>query len=167
MRAQVPGMTTNPSSERRPEAHDPWGCLLRGHAAVRRSVAARLQASHGLTVNDYEALRLLSRAEGNSMRRVDMADALQLTASGVTRLLDGLERQGLVDRAVCPSDGRVAYAVLTPAGRRKLAQASVSHVTAIRALFSEHYTSAELATLAQLLSRLSDRPGPSKRARAA
>lgn len=149
-------MATNPSSNQRSTAHDPWGCLLRGHATVRRSVASRLQASHGLTVNDYEALRLLSRAKGNSMRRVDLADALQLSASGVTRLLEGLEREGLVARAVCPTDGRVAYAVLTPAGKRKLAQAAGSHVAAIEAVFGERYTSAELATLTKLLARLSD-----------
>jgi DNA-binding MarR family transcriptional regulator len=149
-------MATNPSS-RQLEHHDPWVCLLRGHAAVRRSVATQLRASHGLNVNDYEALLLLSKAEGNSMRRVDLAEALQLTASGVTRLLDGLERHGLVEKAVCPSDGRVSFAVLTDAGRRKLAKASGSHSAAIQGLFEERYTRAELATLAELLARL---PGP-------
>ena len=135
-------------------AHDPWACLLRGHATVRRSVAARLQERHGLTVNDYEALLLLSRAEGQSMRRVDLANALQLSPSGVTRLLEGLERQGMVARAMCEQDGRVSYAVLTRAGGHKLEQASGTHVAAIRAVFEERYTRTELATLAKLLSRL-------------
>jgi DNA-binding MarR family transcriptional regulator len=144
------------SSSHRSEAHDPWACLLRGHAAVRRSVAARLRDSHGLTVNDYEALVCLSRAEGQCMRRVDLAEALQLSASGVTRLLDGLERQGLVAKALCESDGRVTYAVLTAAGRRKLEKASRSHVAAVRAVFEERYTRAELETLAELLARLPD-----------
>jgi DNA-binding MarR family transcriptional regulator len=136
------------------DAHEPWGCLLRGHAAVRRSVAARLQESHGLTINDYEALLLLSRAERCSMRRVDLAQALQLSASGVTRLLEGLEGQGLVARALCEKDGRVTYAVLTKAGQRKLEEASGSHVAAVRAVFEERYTRAELDTLARLLARL-------------
>lgn len=136
------------------DAYDPWGCLLRGHAAVRRSVAARLQESHGLTINDYEALLLLSRAEGRSMRRVDLAQALQLSASGVTRLLEGLEGQGLVARALCEKDGRVTYAVLTKPGQRKLEEASGSHVAAVRAVFEERYTRAELDTLARLLARL-------------
>jgi DNA-binding MarR family transcriptional regulator len=133
---------------------DPWVCLLRGHAAVRRTVATQLQASHGLTVNDYEALLLLSRAGPKGMRRVDLADSLQLTASGVTRLLEGLERHGLVKKALCPTDGRVTFAVLTKAGRQKLAKASGSHLSAIQALFEERYTRAELATLAELLARL-------------
>jgi len=142
------------STPSKSDAHDPWGCLLRGHAAVRRSVAAHLQDNHGLTINDYEALLLLSRANGRSMRRVDLAKALQLSASGVTRLLEGLERQGLVARALCEKDGRVTYAVLTEPGQRKLDQASGSHVAAVRAVFEQRYTRAELDTLAQLLARL-------------
>ena len=148
-------MASQPSTHNTLEAHDPWVCLLRGHAAVRRTVATQLQASHGLTVNDYEALLLLSRAERKSMRRVDLADSLQLTASGVTRLLEGLEGHGLVKKALCPTDGRVTYAVLTKAGRQKLAKASGVHVAAIQTLFEERYTRAELATLAELLARLS------------
>jgi DNA-binding MarR family transcriptional regulator len=133
---------------------DPWVCLLRGHAAVRRTVATQLQASHGLTVNAYEALLLLSRAGPKGMRRVDLADSLQLTASGVTRLLERLERHGLVKKALCPTDGRVTYAVLTKAGGQKLAKASGAHTLAIQTLFDERYTRAELATLAELLARL-------------
>jgi DNA-binding MarR family transcriptional regulator len=72
----------------------------------------------------------------------------------VTRLLEGLERHGLVKKALCRTDGRVAYAVLTKAGRQKLAQASTSHVAALQTLFEERYTRAELATLAELLARL-------------
>jgi DNA-binding MarR family transcriptional regulator len=105
-------------------------------------------------VNEYEALLLLSRAEGNFMRRVDLAEGLQLTASGVTRLLEGLERHRLVAKATCKSDGRVTYAVLTDAGRRKLQHASSSHIAAIQAIFEERYTGEELQLLADLLGRL-------------
>ena len=152
-------MASKPTTDKPPEAHDPWVCLLRGHAVVRRTVATQLRASHGLTVNEYEALLLLSRAEQKSMRRIDLADALHLSASGVTRLLEGLEREGMVEKAVCPSDGRVTYAVLTPAGSRTLAKASGAHVAALRTVFEERYTRTELATLAELLARLS---GPSE-----
>ena len=140
--ASNPGMATQSSTHKPPEAHDPWVCLLRGHAVVRRTVATRLQASHGLTVNDYEALLLLSRAEGKSMRRVDLADALQLTASGVTRLLEGLEGQGLVEKAVCPTDGRVTYAVLTQAGapdaREGLRRSRRRHPDRVRSALHAH-----------------------------
>ena len=137
-------------------ALEPWVCLHRGHAAVRRSVTARLQVAHGLTVNDYEALMLLARAEGNLMRRVDLAKELQLTASGVTRLLDGLEAQGLVSKKACVSDGRVTFAVLTRAGQKRLEQASSAHTAVIRTLFEERYTAKELALLAELLSKLAE-----------
>jgi DNA-binding MarR family transcriptional regulator len=147
-------MTSQVLSDQEPFAIEAWVRLLRGHAATRRALDAQLQGDHGLTVNDYEALLLLSRADGNHMRRVDLADGLQLTASGVTRLLDGLQRQGLVEKATCSSDARVTYAVLTDAGRSKLEVAACSHVAAIRAVFEERYTQAELTTLTELLSRL-------------
>jgi DNA-binding MarR family transcriptional regulator len=131
-----------------------WVRLLRGQAAVRRALDSELQAEHGLTVVGYEALLLLSRAEGAAMRRVDLAEGLGLTPSGVTRLLDGLERQGLVAKGACAADARVSYAVLTDAGRERLDAASCSHVGSVRALFEERYTSEELETLAALLGRL-------------
>jgi len=69
-------------SDRESRAIRAWVRLLRGHAAVRRSVSIQLQADHGLTVNDYEALLVLSHAEGKQTRRTDLAQELQLTASG-------------------------------------------------------------------------------------
>ena len=88
------------------------------------------------------------------MRRIDLARGLGLTASGVTRLLDGLERDGLVEKRTCSSDARVTYAALTAAGAQRLEQASCSHVGSVRALFEERYTEEELETLATLLARL-------------
>jgi DNA-binding MarR family transcriptional regulator len=131
-----------------------WIRLLRGHAAARRTLDGQLQAAHGLTVVGYEALLLLSRAEENAMRRIDLAEGLGLTPSGVTRLLDGLERDGLVAKRTCAHDARVTYAVLTDAGRERLERASCSHVGSVRALFEERYSADELETLATLLGRL-------------
>ena len=93
------------------------------------------------------------------MRRVDLAEQRLLTASGVTRLLDGLERAGLVERASCASDRRVTYAVLTAAGRTKLQEASESHLAGVRALFEERFTSEEIVQLASLLERLPEAAG--------
>jgi DNA-binding MarR family transcriptional regulator len=127
--------------------------LLRAHAVTSRGLRARL-CEHGLSVNDYEALLLLSEAENGSMRRVDLAGELQLSASGVTRLLEGLEAAGLVVRHVCTSDLRVAYAVITEQGRERLAEASCSHLAALRETFEERYDEDELVQLAELLQRL-------------
>jgi DNA-binding MarR family transcriptional regulator len=135
-------------------ALDAWARLLHGHATTTRALSAQLVAEHGLTINDYGALLHLARAEGNRLRRVDLAERLTLTASGVTRLLDGLEDAGLVERAECASDRRVTYAVLTPAGRERLDTASESHLASIRALFEERFSEKEIEQLAALLARL-------------
>lgn len=142
-------------------ALDAWVRLLRGHSAARRTLDASLQADHGLTVTAYEALLLLSGADGKRLRRVDLAEGLALTASGVTRLLDGLEVEGLVAKETCPSDLRVTYAVLTEWGQAKLETAACSHVRSVRALFEERYTPEELETLASLLQRLPGAGGDS------
>ena len=128
--------------------------LLRAYASSTRILSASLQAEHGLTINDYEALLLLSRVEGNRMRRVDLARRLILTPSGVTRLLEGLEEAGLVERQACAHDQRVSYAQLTKAGRAKLRQASCAHVGSIRALFEEHLSPGEIHELAEALGKL-------------
>ena len=141
-------------SRQQTPAMDAWARLLRGHAATTRALSGSLYADHGLTINDYECLLRLAQAEDRRMRRVDLAEQLILTASGVTRLLDGLERSGYVEKASCRSDARVTYAVLTPAGLLKLQEASDSHLGQVHALFEERFTAEELATLADLLARL-------------
>jgi DNA-binding MarR family transcriptional regulator len=135
-------------------AVDVWARLLYAHAAVRRTLSGLLLAEHGLTLNDYEALLHLSRAEEGRMRRVDLADRLLLTASGVTRLLDGLEAAGLVERASCATDRRVVYAVITGAGRERLAAAAETHLAQVRELFEDRFDAEELGRLTELLGRL-------------
>ena len=128
--------------------------LLQGHAATTRVLSADLVSEHGLTINDYEALLRLSRAPEYGMKRVELAESLLLTPSGVTRLLDGLERAGYAEKGSCDTDARITYAVLTEAGRDKLREASTSHIAQIRAFFEQRFDADELATLVELLSRL-------------
>jgi DNA-binding MarR family transcriptional regulator len=116
-------------------------------------LSAELQ-EHDLTINDYEALLLLSQAEGGRLKRVELAQRLVLTPSGVTRLLEGLELAGLVERASCEADLRIVYAQLTELGQERLSAASCGHVGSVRALFEEHFSDDELDTLALLLERL-------------
>ena len=128
--------------------------LVRAGIAVPRQLSAQLSADHGLSMNAYEALLQLFRAPDRRMRRVDLANSLLLTAGGVTRLLDGLERDGFVARDECASDRRVSYAVLTSAGRTKLREATRSHTRQIRELLGGLYDGDELAQLCALLDRL-------------
>ena len=137
-----------------PPAARAWSRLLRAHAATARLLGAELQAEHGLSLNDYEALELLARADGWRLKRVDLARRLMLTPSGVTRLLEGLEEAGLVARASCPEDLRVTYAQLTDAGAETLEAASCGHVGSIRAVLEEHLSGEQIEELAALLGRL-------------
>ena len=130
-----------------------WTRLLRAHAAATRLLNAELQAEHGLSVNGYEALYVLSRAEGRRLKRVDLSRRLALTPSGVTRLLEVLEAGGLVERVTCPTDLRVAYAELTDAGAAKLEVASCGHGGSIRELFEQHFADPEIEQLSELLGR--------------
>ena len=131
-----------------------WVRLLNTYGVATRHMDARLLASHGLTLNDYEVLLFLSWAPERRLRRVDLAQRVLITQSGVTRLLEGLERSGLVERARCETDARVAYAQLTDAGLDRLRDAAKTHVADIRSLFTDHFSEEELATLAGLLGRL-------------
>ena len=131
-----------------------WTRLLRASASTTRLLSADLQEAHSLTINDFEALLVLSHAEDGRLKRVDLARNLMLTPSGITRLLRGLEDAGLVERAACASDLRVTYAQLTDAGREKLEAASSAHIASIRALFEQHFTAEELDTVAGILGKL-------------
>jgi DNA-binding MarR family transcriptional regulator len=113
-------------------------------------------ADHGLTISDYEVLLKLVRAPDRRLRRVDLAREVLLTPSGITRLLDGLEQAGYVERDTCASDRRVVYAVLTKAGVVKLREATGTHVAQIDALFGEYFDEPELAQLGELLTRIAD-----------
>jgi DNA-binding MarR family transcriptional regulator len=131
-----------------------WVALLRAHASSTRRFNAQLVAEHGLTLNDYEVLLHLSHADGKRLRRVDLAERILLTPSGITRLLEGLERGGYVERASCASDARVTYAQLTDDGEEKLREAADAHVAGIREFFRDRFSRDELVALSGLLQRL-------------
>ena len=132
-----------------------WAQLLRAHAALTRRFSSELLSAHGLTLNGYEVLLHLAHAPDRRLRRVDLAESVLLTASGITRLLEGLERSGYVSRAASEQDARVTYAVLTDEGYEKLRSAAPTHVGGIRDLFAEQFTNDELETLCELLARVS------------
>jgi DNA-binding MarR family transcriptional regulator len=131
-----------------------WVRFLRAHAQITRELSARLEAQHGLTLSDFDVLVQLYFAEEHAMRRVDIARQVLLTASGITRLLDGLERAGLVEKKPCASDARVSYAVLTKAGVRKIEAARETHLRDVEELFGSSFEPHEREQLAELLGRL-------------
>jgi DNA-binding MarR family transcriptional regulator len=133
---------------------DAWIRFLRAHASLTRQLSARLERQHGLTLNDYDVLVQLAHAEGRRLRRVDLARSVLLSASGITRLLDGLERAGWVEKGTCRSDARVTYAVLTEAGLAKYRGARTSHLADVEAVFGSRFTEEERCTLSGLLLQL-------------
>ncbi len=137
-------------------ATDALTSLLGAHATLTRELSASLVAKHGLTMNDYGCLLLLSRAGDEGMRRIDLANELQLSPSGITRLLDRLEDQDLVAKGECKTDARVSYAILTDAGLDKLRAAAPGHIEDIDRRLGEVLDPSELKTLAELLGRFSD-----------
>jgi DNA-binding MarR family transcriptional regulator len=137
-------------------AVDALSRLLGAHATLTRELSAALVAQHGLTMNDYACLLLLQRAGEQGMRRIDLATELQLSPSGITRLLDRLLDQGLVGRGECKEDARVSYAVLTEDGLAKLRAAAPGHVEDIERRLGAVLDEDEMETLAALLQRLSD-----------
>jgi DNA-binding MarR family transcriptional regulator len=137
-----------------------WFNLLRAHAVTTRQFNAELLAAHGLTINDFDVLAQLARAPEKALKRVDLSERVLLTPSGITRLLKGLEQAGYVSNRPCAEDARVTYAVLTPEGEQKLAEARATHIADVREVFSKLFANDELVVLAELLERIPQRELP-------
>lgn len=134
-----------------------WRGLLRVHAALVRELDAELDAAHGLPLSSYDVLIYLQSAPGKRLRMAELADSVLLSRSGVTRLVDRLEREGLIVRDTCTSDGRGLYAVLTDEGEAMLAQARPTHLAGVRERFLKHFSEEELEQLATYWERV--KPG--------
>ena len=131
-----------------------WRGLLRVHASLTKAMDAELEAEHGLPLTSYEVLMYLADAEGERMRMCDLASSIILSRSGLTRLVDRLERERLIDRVSCASDARGAFAKLTPLGREKLQAARATHLAGIRQLFLDRLTPEEQDQLGDLWERM-------------
>jgi DNA-binding MarR family transcriptional regulator len=150
-------MSTSPAPSVKPLADREmaaWHALLRGHAAVVRVLEAELEAEHGLSLPAYEVLSHLSDAPNNRLRMSDLAACAVLTPSGLTRLVDKLSRDGLVERAKCSADARVVYAVLTDAGRARLVAAYPAHLRSVRRHYVDRLTPDQLDAIAEALGGL-------------
>jgi DNA-binding MarR family transcriptional regulator len=122
-----------------------------------RELDAELLAAHDLPLSSYDVLIYLRDAPGRRLRMAELADSVLLSRSGVTRLVDRLEREGLIVRDSCTSDGRGLYAVLTDAGEELLAKARPTHLEGVRERFLRHFSDDELRELARYWERV--KPG--------
>ena len=128
--------------------------MLRAHAELTRALDAQLAREHKLPLSSYEVLLFLADAPEGRMRMSDLAESVLLSRSGLTRLVDRLEREGLLNRERCESDARGLFAEITPAGRELFDAARRTHLDGVRALFLDRYSRDELRTLGGLWQKL-------------
>jgi DNA-binding MarR family transcriptional regulator len=133
--------------------HRAWRGFLQKHARLARLLEADLMARNGLPLAEFDVLFQLASSENQRLRMNELADRVLLSRAGVTRLVDRLVVDGLVGRSKCASDGRGAYAVLTDAGRARLAESRPGHLAAVKRNFLDPLSRTELETLADLMER--------------
>jgi DNA-binding MarR family transcriptional regulator len=131
-----------------------WRGMLRAQASILHAMDAELTAGHGLALRSYEVLLHLEDARRHRLRMSDLSRSVLLSASGVSRLVDRMERDGLVGRERCSDDGRGYWAVLTSHGEQKFREARATHLAGVRRLFLRHFTGDDLARLADYWERL-------------
>lgn len=131
-----------------------WRGLLRAHASLAKRLESRLEREHGLQLSSYEVLHHLMDAPAGKMRMCDLAEHAQLSRSGLTRLVDRLERDELLGRCTCQHDARGAYACLTERGRERLDEARGTHRAVVREHFLSHFSEHELEALGHMWDRI-------------
>ena len=131
-----------------------WRGLLRVHSRMVKALDAELDATHGLGLTSYEVLMYLADSPEGQMRMHDLASCVLLSRSGLTRLVDRLARDGLIERKACESDARGAFAVLTSAGRERLTTARRTHLEGVRRRFLENLSDDELDALGEIWEKV-------------
>jgi DNA-binding MarR family transcriptional regulator len=131
-----------------------WRGMLRVHAALTRALDAELTERHGLPLTSYEVLLFLADAPGGRMRMSELADSVLLSRSGLTRLVDRLERDGLLERERCEEDARGYFAAITDSGRALFDEARRTHLAGVRERFVDRLSRDELRTLGELWEKV-------------
>ncbi len=144
-----------------PDPRDPrlgaWRAFLVSHSLISRRLDEELRLEQGLSLAEYDALVQLAYSPARTLRMNQLADRVLLSRSGVTRLVDRLEADGLVTRASCASDARGAQAVLTEAGLARLRAASETHLRGVEHYFFAALAPADLVSLQRALDAVADR----------
>jgi DNA-binding MarR family transcriptional regulator len=133
-----------------------WSTFLRAHARVVRELERELQADQDLALTDYDVLVQLAASPERRLRMSELADRLLLSRSGVTRLVDRLVEDGLVERVSCEDDRRGQWAVLTDAGHGRLRRAAPTHLQGVATHFLDRLSADDLASLERMLAGVVD-----------
>lgn len=140
-----------------------WRSFLQAHAHTTDLLARELREAEDLPLTWYDVLVQLQESADGALRMQELADAVLLSKSGLTRLIDRMERAGLVHRRACPSDGRGTFAAITPAGYARLRETAPTHLQGVKEHFADLFDDDEAAILKQLLDRLIDEASMSRR----
>jgi DNA-binding MarR family transcriptional regulator len=136
-----------------------WKGMLATHSRLVHELDAELEAQHGLPLSSYEVLMNLDYADDNGLRMGELADRLLLSRSGITRLADRLEKQGLIERRRCNDDGRGYNAILTNRGRELVRAARPDHLESVRRHFLDRLDQSEIDALGSIWERLNGSAG--------
>src|SRR5437867_1869388 len=131
-----------------------WLNLVQAHEAVVGGVELSMGEGAGLSLAEHEVLVRLAEAPEGRLRMLDLTTLVMLTKSGVTRLIDRMEREGLVERQSCLTDRRVVYAAITRRGRLMLEKATPVFVAALERHFARHLSEADVRALRRVLRKL-------------
>lgn len=131
-----------------------WRGMLKVHSALVKALDSELEAAHGLPLSSYEVLIYLRVAPDKRLRMAELADRTLLSRSGMTRLVDRLERDGLLRRDTCSSDARGCFAVLTERGEEILAGARATHLAGVRRRFLDHLDDEDIARLGSAFNKV-------------
>jgi len=145
----VPTATTLSDTESRA-----WVGLLHAYASLVKQLDTELIAAHGLSLSAYEVLWRVAATDNGRLRMTDLAELVLLSPSGLSRLVDRLESDGMIERVACPTDGRAINATITELGRERLVEAQGTHFEGIRRRFLSNFSESEVGQLADFWLRL-------------
>ncbi len=137
-----------------PEQRAAWAGFIRAHASIVKELDAELQAAHGLPLSSYDVLVQLSLAQDGRMQMFELAEAVHLSRSGLTRLVDRLERQGLLERNRGEQDPRQVFACITRSRLKRLAETTPTHLAGVRRRFLERLSQTQVEQLAVVWNKL-------------
>ena len=131
-----------------------WLNLIQTHAAVAAGLEDTLKGASGLSLAEHEVLVRLAEAPNGRLRMLDLTGLVLLSKSGMTRMIDRMEREGLVERQSCDTDRRVVYAAITRKGRRILEETTPAFLAGIEEHFSRHLSDVDVHALRKILRKL-------------
>jgi DNA-binding MarR family transcriptional regulator len=147
--------TATPTQLLSPQELAAWRGLLRVHAGLTKALDAELLREHELPLSSYEVLLFLADSPHGRLRMSELADGVLLSRSGLTRLVDRMERDGLLRRQRCEEDQRGYFAEITDKGRELFARARKTHLDGVRERFLDRLSDGEQRTLAVLWEKVS------------